>query len=109
LLDLGFVPDGREDAPPERLPRAEADPVLREAIALAEERLVRAKPELLLGYAPKQIVRLAEDVDADLIVVGSRGLGRVKRIVLGSTFRTLLDLTRRPVLIVTRPGQRLAA
>jgi nucleotide-binding universal stress UspA family protein len=28
LLDLGFVPDARDDAPPDRLPRAEQDPVL---------------------------------------------------------------------------------
>jgi nucleotide-binding universal stress UspA family protein len=109
LLDLGFVPDGREDAAPERLPRAEEDPVLREALELAEERFVNATPELLLGYAAKQIARLAEDVDADLIVVGSRRLGRVKRIVLGSTSRELLTLTRRPVLIVTAARDRVAA
>jgi nucleotide-binding universal stress UspA family protein len=109
LLDLGFVPDRRDDAPPERLPRAEEDPVLCEAIALAEERLVKATPELLLGDAPKQIARLAEDVDADLIVVGSRRLGRLKRIVLGSTSRSLLDVTRRPVVIVTREDVPAAA
>jgi len=108
LIDLGFVPN-EDDGPPERLPKPEADPVLHEAIRLAEERLVKATPELLLGYAPKQIARLAEDVDADMIVVGSRRLGRVKRLVLGSTSRTLLDLTRRPVLIVTRAGHRAAA
>jgi len=108
LLELGFVPN-RDGAPPERLPRPENDPVLHDAIRLAEERFVKAMPELLLGFAPQQIARLADDVDADLIVVGSRRLGRVKRLVLGSTSRTLLDLTRRPVLIVTREGQRAAA
>jgi nucleotide-binding universal stress UspA family protein len=108
LLDLGFVPN-KDDGPPERLPRAENDPVLHEAIRRAEERFVKATPELLVGYAPKQIARLAEDVDADLIVVGSRRLGRVRRLVLGSTSRTLLDMARRPVLIVTREGHRAAA
>jgi nucleotide-binding universal stress UspA family protein len=76
---------------------------------LAEERLVRAEPELLLGYAPRQIARLAVDVDADLIVVGSRRLGRVKRLVVGSTSRALLEATRRPVLIVTAERLRAAA
>jgi nucleotide-binding universal stress UspA family protein len=109
LLDLGFVPEAREDAPPERLPRAEEDPVLHEAMELAEERFVSATPELLLGHAPRQIARLADDVDADLIVVGSRRLGRVKRVVLGSTSRELLSLTRRPVLIVTAARDRVAA
>ena len=109
LLDLGFIPRGRDDAPPDRLPHAEADPVLCEALALAEERQVKATPELLLGDAAKQIARLAEDVDADLVVVGSRRLGRVKRVVLGSTSRSLLELTRRPVLIVTCENERVAA
>jgi nucleotide-binding universal stress UspA family protein len=109
LLDLGFIPDRRGDAPPERLPRADEDLVLREAMALAEERFVAATPELLLGDVPKQIARLAEDVDADLIVVGSRGMGRFKRMILGSTSRSLLDLTQRPVLIVSRESQRVAA
>jgi nucleotide-binding universal stress UspA family protein len=109
LLDLGFIPSGRQNAPAGRLPRPDADPVLREALALAEERLVKATPELLLGDVAKQIARLAADIDADLIVVGSRRMGRAKRMVLGSTSRSLLDLTRKPVLIVTRENQRFAA
>ena len=52
-----------------------------------------------MGYAAKQIARLADDLDVDLIVVGTRRLGRVKRAVLGSTARELLATTTRPLLI----------
>jgi nucleotide-binding universal stress UspA family protein len=99
---LDFAPhlDEKAELPPQRMPRPEADLVLREAIELAESRGVTARAELLIGYPPKQIVRLARDIDADLIVVGSRGLGRVKSAVLGSTSREVLAHADRPVLVV---------
>jgi nucleotide-binding universal stress UspA family protein len=47
---------------------------------------------------------IAERDDAAALVVGSRGLGRVKSALLGSTSRRLLHHTRRPVVIV-RPAE----
>jgi nucleotide-binding universal stress UspA family protein len=98
LVDLGFRVDNG-DTPPHRVPRPESQPVLAQALELAVERGVPATAELLMGYAAKQIARLADDLDVDLIVVGTRRLGRMKRAVLGSTSRELLALTKRPVLI----------
>jgi nucleotide-binding universal stress UspA family protein len=46
---------------------------------------------------------IAEQRDAAALVVGSRGLGRVKSAVLGSTTRRLLKDTRRPVVVVRAP------
>jgi nucleotide-binding universal stress UspA family protein len=46
---------------------------------------------------------VAEDRDAAAIVVGSRGLGRVKSRILGSTSQGLLHHTRRPVVVVRVP------
>jgi nucleotide-binding universal stress UspA family protein len=99
---LDFAPhlDEKAELPPQRMPRPEADLVLREAIELAESRGVTATGELLIGYPPTQIVRLAREIDADLIVVGSRDLGRVKSAVLGSTSREVLAHADRPVLVV---------
>jgi nucleotide-binding universal stress UspA family protein len=55
--------------------------------------------ELLEGPAADAIVRVAEARDADAIVVGSRGLGRV-RAVLGSVSHDVLHLSDRPVVVV---------
>lgn len=109
LVDLGFRIDG--DAPPNRVPRPESQPVLAQALELAEEKGVPARAELLMGYAPKQIARLADDLDVDLIVVGTRRLGRMKRAILGSTARELLATTKRPLLIAgeTRTLQQTPA
>jgi nucleotide-binding universal stress UspA family protein len=108
LADLGFRVDNG-DAPVHRVPRPETQPLLAQALDLAEEAEVPATAEFLVGYAAKQIGRLADELDVDLIVVGTRRLGRMKRAVLGSTSRELLTLTKRPVLIagetpVTQPA-----
>jgi nucleotide-binding universal stress UspA family protein len=49
------------------------------------------------------LVGIAEERDAAALVVGTRGLGRVKSALLGSTSRRLLGETRRPVLVVRAP------
>jgi nucleotide-binding universal stress UspA family protein len=100
ILDFAARLDEKGRIPPDRAPRAEDDPVLREAMELANSRGVIARPELLIGYPPKQILRLAADVGAGLIIVGSRGLGRFKSAVLGSTSREVLSHADRPVLVV---------
>ena len=43
---------------------------------------------------------VADRTDADVIVVGSRGLGAVKRAILGSVSTRVVGEARRPVLVV---------
>jgi nucleotide-binding universal stress UspA family protein len=52
------------------------------------------------GPACEAIVQIADMVDADLIVVGSRDSGALRRIIAGSVSTQVLHRTRRPVLIV---------
>ena len=46
------------------------------------------------------IVSTADEIDAAAIVVGARGLSRLKSIVLGSTSNGVLHHASRPVLVV---------
>ena len=55
--------------------------------------------ELLDGPAADAIVNVADAREADEIIVGSRGLGRV-RAVLGSVSHDVLHLADRPVVVV---------
>jgi nucleotide-binding universal stress UspA family protein len=104
---LEFAPQNNGvDTPPARVPRAEDDPVLSTALMLAAERGISARAELLVGYPATQILRLARDIDADLIVVGTRGLGPVKGAVLGSTSREVVAKAGRPVMVVRETGVR---
>ncbi|HSK99228.1 MAG TPA: universal stress protein [Rubrobacteraceae bacterium] len=63
---------------------------------------------LKMGKPDDQIVHLAEELDAGLIVMGSRGLGGVRRALMGSVSDSVVRHAHCPVTIV-RPEQRRAA
>ncbi len=52
------------------------------------------------GQPARTIVKLARDHDADLIVVGSRGLGDMEGFLLGSVSHKVTSLAACPVLVV---------
>ena len=78
---------------------------LDDAVRIAEELGLEAKAKLLVGDPAKEIVAYADTVDADLIVVGSRGFGLISGTLLGSVSRGILRRTTRPVLIVRQVPQ----
>jgi nucleotide-binding universal stress UspA family protein len=57
-------------------------------------------PKLSEGKPSTVIVEMAETEDVDLIIMGSRGLGSVRGIILGSTSRRVVDTCERPIMIV---------
>jgi hypothetical protein len=63
------------------------------------------------GQPAKQLAKLAERIDADLIVLGSRGHSPLAGVMLGSVTQQLLHETGRPVLALppARVAQRRAA
>lgn len=101
--------NGSASARPQRLPTADDDPTLQAGLAAAIDHGVVAKAELLVGYPPKQIARLGAEIGADLIVVGSRGLSRMRSVVFGSTSRELVAHAGRPVLVVQPVPAAVAA
>ncbi len=58
------------------------------------------------GAAVEEIVREAASLDAALLVLGARGQGFLRRLVLGSTAERLLRRTSRPLLVVRRAPYR---
>lgn len=49
--------------------------------------------------APKGILQSADDVQADLVVVGSHGRGGLEKLVLGSVAAKVVAQSARPVLV----------
>jgi len=71
---------------------------------LARQAGLEAEPLAIeVDGEPHEIVdRAAEDLDAALVVVGSRGLGPIQSMALGGFSRALMHNCRRPVLVVPR-------
>ncbi len=63
-----------------------------------------AHARLLTGSPVGQILCAAEEVDAGLVVVGRRGLGGVKRLLMGSVSEGVVHRARCPVLVVCGDG-----
>ena len=62
------------------------------------------------GNPVDEILRVAEEIDADLIVLGSHGIGMAKRFLLGSVSDRVLEYATCSVLIVKKkPGEAAAA
>jgi nucleotide-binding universal stress UspA family protein len=59
-----------------------------------------AQAHLRMGLPDKEIVVLSEEIGAGLIVAGSRGLGPLKRVLLGSVSSSVARHAYRSVLVV---------
>jgi nucleotide-binding universal stress UspA family protein len=73
---------------------------LAEAQQQAEAAGVAARGELVHDRPSNGLVALAEQSDAQMIVVGSYGEAPLKGAIIGSTAHKLLHLSERPVLVV---------
>jgi nucleotide-binding universal stress UspA family protein len=66
----------------------------------AAERGVRLSTRVLVGHPAEQILKLAADIDADLIVVGHRGRSGIRQWIFGSTSQRVVSYARCSVLVV---------
>ena len=81
--------------------RRRAKEVLEQQAKRIEESGVSVKEiHLLEGRADEEIVALAEEIGAGLIVMGSRGHGRLRRTLLGSVSDAVVRHAHCPVTIV---------
>lgn len=62
--------------------------------------LEQADQRVVIGYPAEGLADLADEEEAQLIVVGSRGRGAFKAAFLGSVSTTLIGVARCPVLVV---------
>ena len=60
-----------------------------------------------VGHPDAEISHLAEEIGAGLIVVGSRGLGPVRRLLMGSVSSSVVRHAHNPVLVVREGGDAL--
>ena len=75
--------------------RAQLRPVEDELRGLG----ANVESEVRFGAPAEVLARAAEEWDAQLVVVGSRGQGLVRRVMLGSVSDRLVHICTRPVLV----------
>jgi nucleotide-binding universal stress UspA family protein len=66
---------------------------------------MRAEPRLEEGRAASAVAECANDINADVVLLGARGESLFKRILMGSTATALLHKSASPVLVVKRKPQ----
>ena len=59
---------------------------------------------LRTGHAGKEIIRAAEEIDADILVLGTRRRSRVTTNLFGSVAADVYYHTRLPMLVVSKPA-----
>jgi nucleotide-binding universal stress UspA family protein len=69
---------------------------------VAEAEVEGAELRTMLGLPAERLAELADEEEADLIVVGSRGRGAFRAAFLGSVSNSLIGIARCPVLVVPR-------
>jgi nucleotide-binding universal stress UspA family protein len=89
------------DQAEERAARAAAEEAAEVARAAGHD--ATARIEEAQGAAWAKIIEVADEIDAGLIVCGTRGRGSVKSALLGSVSHAVLAHSGRPVLIAPAP------
>ena len=84
----------------ERERRLALERVLAPEAAALRNRGARVDLHVTTGPPAPEIVRYAESNDSDLVVIGARGLGTMKRLLLGSISEAVLRHADCPVLVV---------
>ncbi|KAF7067701.1 hypothetical protein CFC21_073552 [Triticum aestivum] len=101
---LAYVPPTAMDA----MRRTQAENsrnVVARALDVCRQKQASVTAAVVEGDAKDAICQAVEDMRADLLVLGSRGLGMIKRAFLGSVSDYLAHHARCPVLIVKPPNK----
>ncbi|MFW6007490.1 MAG: universal stress protein [Bacillota bacterium] len=80
--------------------KEEAKELLNETELLLQEKGLEAEKVLLQGDAADEICKFADENDIDLIVLGNRGVGGIKKFLLGSTSEKVLNNAERSVCVI---------
>ncbi len=95
---------GAPEPIPVSAPNDEHDPpleTLRQDLTAEGQKVVAHERE---GAVVEEILQCAEEISADLIVMGSHGHGSVYNLLVGSVTEGVLHAGQRPVLLVPAPA-----
>jgi nucleotide-binding universal stress UspA family protein len=80
--------------------REQAEALVAEALARMGLEPAEVNTIVREGDTKQTVLKVADELDADLIVMGSRGLGRLQSILANSASQYVFQLSTRPMLLV---------
>jgi nucleotide-binding universal stress UspA family protein len=84
----------------ERLQHEHSMDLLRPAIDLAKAAGVTYESEVLVGDVAPTLVKRADELKCDAIVMGTRGMSAIGNLALGSIATKVIHLTNLPVTLI---------
>ncbi|GAB4861346.1 hypothetical protein Ancab_036508 [Ancistrocladus abbreviatus] len=79
--------------------------ILNHAMAICAEKNVTAKTHVVIGDPKEKICEEVDNLHADLLVMGNRAYGPIKRLFLGSVSKSCSNHASCPVVIVKGEGE----
>ncbi|OMO51900.1 Universal stress protein A [Corchorus capsularis] len=83
--------------------------LLSRALNMCRDKMIKAETLILEGDPKDKICEISEEMNVDLLVVGSRGLGKIKRAFLGSVSDYCAHHANCPTLIVKPPPKEASS
>lgn len=84
----------------------EADKIFIQARSFVESKGFKCRTYLKEGAPGEEIVLTAGETKSEVIIMGSRGLGKLESLFLGSVSREVLRHSTVPVILANKPPHR---
>jgi nucleotide-binding universal stress UspA family protein len=98
--EVPYLPEiGEEDREDQGAVARRIDGVLQRARAMAEDSQVKLHSHIIKGHPVRDIVKLAGDLDVNLLAIGARGHSALYERMIGSQADRIMQLAQCPVLV----------
>lgn len=84
----------------ERVYRIQGEEIIKDALETFKDCTGKVESTIIKGDPAQEIIKMAEEGEYDLVVMGSRGLNAFSRVMIGSVSNRVLNHVRTSVLIV---------
>jgi nucleotide-binding universal stress UspA family protein len=99
--EISYIPNSIERVREERATAGRFfHTVFHRARTMAEEQQVELHTHLVAGHPVRDVVKLAADLGADLLVIGATGHSALYERMIGSRADRIVQLSKCPVLVV---------
>lgn len=84
--------------------------IIKHALEIASQKNVNVKTHVVIGDPKEKICEVVDEMQADLLVMGNRAFGPIKRMFLGSVSKYCSNHASCPVVVVkNQPDEALPA